>query len=324
MRTGALIVTWNSAGVLRACVEAARPHVARVVVVDNASPDGTCAEANSCAGVELIANPTNRGFAAAVNQGFSALEDCEAVLLLNPDAVLLSGLDKLQAELVSDEAVSVAAGALVDAGGRFQAGFSVRTFPTAAALAFESLGLNRLWPRNPVNRRYRCLDFDYTQAADVDQPAGAFLLIRRSAWIRVGGMDEGFHPLWFEDVDFLQRVHAAGGRVRYIPGARARHMGAHSIGQLAWNDRQLYWYGSLLRYAVRHFSFPGLMMAAAAVIFGSAPKAVTGMIQRRSIQPLGVYGQLLRLTLGSLRTGRKVPGQAPVGAGCANHVRSRM
>ncbi len=74
------------------------------------------------------------------------------------------------------------------------------------------LGLNRLWPGNPVNRRYRCLDLDLEAAADVEQPAGAFLLIRRDAWQALGGFDEGFHPIWFEDVDFLKRARDAGYR----------------------------------------------------------------------------------------------------------------
>lgn len=323
MRTGALIVTWNSAGAIRPCLEAVLPHAARVLVIDNASYDESVAAVRA-AGVEVIANPVNRGFAAAVNQGFAALDDCEAILLLNPDAVLVEGFDALRAELCTQPDVAVAAGVLAGADGRPQDGFSLRAFPTPAALAMESLGLNRLWARNPVNRRYRCLDFDFTRPADVEQPAGAFLLIRREAWRSAGGFDERFHPLWFEDVDFLKRLRDADWRVRYVPQARASHLGAHSIRQLAWDRRQLYWYGNLLKYTVRHFRLSGAFMVAAAVILGSAPKAVTGMIQRRSIQPLGVYGQIVRLTLGSLRAGRNGSGSAPLEARCASDVRSRM
>lgn len=324
MKTGAVIVTWNSAGVLRRCVEAARSAVERVVVVDNASGDASVEVARGVAGVEVIENRANRGFAGAVNQGFAALEDCEAVLVLNPDAEVVGGVEALVEELVLRPDVGVAAGALVDEAGVPQSGFSVRRFPSAAVLAFELLGLNRLWPGNPVNRRYRCLDFDFSEAADVEQPAGAFLLVRREAWMRVGGFDEGFHPLWFEDVDFLKRLRDAGYSARYLPGARARHTGAHSIGQLEWGVRQLYWCGSLLRYTVRHFRLPEVVVVAGAVILGSMPRAVTGMIRRRSIQPLGVYGQVVRLTLGCLRTGRSQSGGAPVEARCADDVRSRM
>lgn len=323
MKMGALIVTWNSAGALRACLEAVTPRAQRTLVVDNASPDATLEVARAVPGVELIANPVNRGFAAAVNQGFAALDDCEAVLLLNPDAVLLEGLEALEAALSAPEA-GAAAGLLLNELGAPQSGFSVRAFPTPAALAFESLGINRIWPSNPVNRRYRCLDFDFTRPADVEQPAGAFLLIRREAWQRAGGFDEGFFPLWFEDVDFLKRLHDGGWRVRFVPQARARHAGAHSIRQLSWDSRWVYWCGSLLKYAVCHFRLPGAFVVAAAMILGSAPKAVTGMFQRRSIQPLRVYGQIVRITLASLRTGRSKTGAAQLEARCANDVRSRM
>ena len=51
-----------------------------------------------------------------------------------------------------------AGGQLLDADGRPQIGFMVRQLPTATALALEALLLNRIWPNNPVNRRYRGLD----------------------------------------------------------------------------------------------------------------------------------------------------------------------
>jgi N-acetylglucosaminyl-diphospho-decaprenol L-rhamnosyltransferase len=123
MKTGAVIVTWNSAGALRRCLEAARGAVERVLVVDNASADESATVARSAAGVEVIANPVNRGFAAAVNQGFAALEDCEAVLVLNPDAEVVCGVEALVEELVRRPDAGVAAGALVDEAAFRRAGF---------------------------------------------------------------------------------------------------------------------------------------------------------------------------------------------------------
>ena len=52
--------------------------------------------------------------------------------------------------------------------------------------------MNRMWPSNPVNRRYRYLDRDLDQPGPVEQPAGAFLMIRRDVWERLGGIDEAF------------------------------------------------------------------------------------------------------------------------------------
>ena len=67
-----------------------------------------------------------------------------------------------------------------------------------------------MWPGNPVNRRWRCHDLDLSVAQDVEQPAGACLLVRGSVWQELGGLDERFHPLWFEDVDFCQRLKQRG------------------------------------------------------------------------------------------------------------------
>ena len=86
---GIVVVTYNSEAEIGACLDRARLTGAEIVVVDNASTDGTCEEVTR-RGVRLIANPENRGFAAAVNQGMRAL-DTPFVLLLNPDAHLETG-----------------------------------------------------------------------------------------------------------------------------------------------------------------------------------------------------------------------------------------
>ena len=85
---GIVIVTHNSAAEIGGCLKAALASGAQVVVVDNASTDGTQVEVDRLGG-HLVANPTNRGFAAAVNQGFIVLKT-DYVVLLNPDAVLFS------------------------------------------------------------------------------------------------------------------------------------------------------------------------------------------------------------------------------------------
>src|SRR5690349_3878783 len=91
---GIVVVTHNSGAEIGECLDAALRSGARVVVVDNASTDRTIDEVQR-RGVELIANDTNRGFAAAVNQGFVVL-NCAHVLLLNPDAAIQGDLAPLR------------------------------------------------------------------------------------------------------------------------------------------------------------------------------------------------------------------------------------
>src|SRR5579871_3708255 len=172
---GIVVVTHESGSEIGACLDAASAFAAEIVVVDNASRDETCDEVRR-RGVRLIVNPENRGFAAAANQGTLALST-PCVLLLNPDARLETSIEP-HVECCRGDGVAAAAGKLVDGKGRPQAGFAIRNLPSPAALICEILGINRLWRSNPVNWHYRCLDFDFSKAGDVEQPAGAFLMIR--------------------------------------------------------------------------------------------------------------------------------------------------
>ncbi len=91
---GIVIVTYNSGEEIGACLDAALPSGAEIVVVDNASSDKTVAEIERRK-VRLIRNADNLGFATAVNQGFRALS-ASYVVLLNPDANLATGLGDLR------------------------------------------------------------------------------------------------------------------------------------------------------------------------------------------------------------------------------------
>jgi N-acetylglucosaminyl-diphospho-decaprenol L-rhamnosyltransferase len=167
------------------------------------------------------------------------------------------------------------------------------------------LGVNRLWPGNPVNRRYRCFDLNPEMAAEVDQPAGAFLAIKRTAWRELGGLDEAFRPVWFEDVDICKRAKEKGYQVYYVPSAAARHSGGHSVGKLPWDRRQGYWYGNLLRYAGKHFGASALAFLCFAVIAGSVSRMVVGLFLWRSARPLSAFARVIRLAGLYLVAGRK-------------------
>ena len=301
-RTGVVVVTYNSAGVIERCLDSCGDLP--VVVVDNSSGDNTCALVRQKTPVTLIANTRNQGFATAVNQGVAAL-DTDLVLLLNPDAQLTSRIDELE-QACSEAGTGLASGKLLNEAGEVQAGFAVRRFPTPVTLALEILGINRVLPWNPVNRRYRCLDVDLNRSGEVEQPAGAFLMFRREVWQRLGGFDTQFHPLWFEDVDFCKRAVDLGLKIRYVAEVTARHQGGHSIAGLEWACREVYWYVSLLKYASKHFRPSGYRGVTAAVMLGSLLRTAVEMVRRRSFRPIRVYGKIGRLAGRSLISGRVV------------------
>jgi N-acetylglucosaminyl-diphospho-decaprenol L-rhamnosyltransferase len=291
-RVGIVIVTYNSAGYIGCCLDAAARTGAEIVVVDNASSDSTVSKVVS-RGVRILTNSWNRGFAAGVNQGIANI-GAEYLVILNPDAFIVTGLDAMVAACERPGAAG-AGGKLLGPGGRPQVGFMVRRFPTVAALVLEALVLNRLWPNNPVNRRYRCLDLDYSLGFEVEQPAGAFLMIRRDVWRQLGGFDEKFYPLWFEDVDFCRRAARAGYRLYYVPEAVAKHTGGHSIPKISVEMRRNYWYGNLLRYTVKHFRPPQVRVVCVAVITGSALRVIIESLRDRSFAPVAAYGRVMLL-----------------------------
>jgi len=225
-----------------------------VIVVDNASQDDTPALASRFASrARIVCNADNKGFAGGVNQGVR-LASTELLVLINPDAIASPGaLDKL-ADALSTYRADAVGGMLLLEGGRPQIGNMVRSLPTLGSIMAELLLLNNIWYRNPWNRKYRCLDLDYTRPQPVDCPAGASLMFRRNAWESVGGFDESFYPAWFEDSDFCCRLLKAGWTIMYEPAAVFDHGANHSGKQLSFYKHQLFWYGNLLRYFRKHFS----------------------------------------------------------------------
>lgn len=272
------------------------------MVVDNASHDQTAELVRRHKSVRVIVNPANFGFARAVNQGI-ALLDTDLVFVLNPDVELTSSIQELESACLLPE-TGIAAGLLTDDAGRPQRGFALRRFPTPSTLVLEVLGINRLWPFNPINRAYRCFDADLSRPILAEQPPGAFLMFRREVWHRLGGFDTQFDPLWFEDVDFCKRAADLGLKIRYVPSVTAIHQGGHSIAGLPWQCRNVYWYVSLLKYASKHFRPRSFRIVSGAVVLGSFFRAAIGVITQRNFRPFGVYAKIGRFAIRGLISGR--------------------
>jgi len=288
MRCTAIIVTHNSGASIRACLEALAGEDCDIVVIDNASADDTVRQVEPFIAshpARLIANDDNVGFAAAVNQGARAAQG-DILLVLNPDAVAEPGAIAALLRCIGMTGADASGGALLEADGQPARGFAFRRIPTLAALAFEALLINQLWPRNPVNRHYRCLDADYSQPHEVEQPAGACLAVTRTMWDKLGGFDEQFFPVWFEDVDFCKRLRDQGGRIFYCPEARFHHGGAHSVGQLSFRARQIFWYGNMLLYAEKHFRPAQVIILRLAITGGMLLRSLAAVLGARQ-RPLG-------------------------------------
>jgi GT2 family glycosyltransferase len=274
-----VIVTHDSGGCIGSCLQALVPFRQwKVVLIDNDSKDDTVRQAQAIPlEVHTLINSHNLGFAGAVNQAVKVAEG-DFLVILNPDAIAKAGsLDKL-AQALRTDTVGAAGGLLMGENGLPQKGFTVRRFPTIGSTLAEVLLLNRIWPSNPCNVHYRCLDLDYQTAQEVDQPAGACLAVKRQAWETINGFDESFFPVWFEDVDFCRRLRDKEWKIAYCPDAIFLHAGGHSVNRLPFRDQQSYWYRNLLRYFVKHHSRFELAVLRVGITMGVLLRALLSLV----------------------------------------------
>lgn len=261
-----VIVTYNNAPEIGRCLsalhEAGDPWRLQVVVVDNHSTDATLnvirrSIAAHAWQVEVVENPGNRGFTAALNQG---LRRCQGafILVLNPDTeVERDSLAILKGALTADPRVGVVAPQLLFPDGRLQP--SCRRFPRHRDVIFELLGLARLFPGSPLFSGWKMGDFAHQTPRYVDQPQGACLLFGREVLEAVGYWDEDF-PMFFSDVDWCRRVKAEGWEILFAPAARVVHHKGCSVMQqrvhMIWSSHR-----SFYRYFKKHHrSLPAVLL----------------------------------------------------------------
>jgi len=250
-----LVVSHQSSRFLPRCLVSVARQASglsvETVVVDNASADGSADIARGRPGVEVIANPVNRGFAAAVNQGLAATTG-RHVLWLNPDAALVDhGLGALVAYLDAHPAVGIVGPRILDPDGGLQR--SARAFPSYDwAVGHRHSLLTRLFPNNPYSRRYLLGDLDPSEPRVVDWVSGAALLHRRALVERIGGLDEAFF-MYCEDIDFCLRARHAGWTTAYHPALVVEHEVA---GSTRARSRAMLFerHRSLWRYYRKHFT----------------------------------------------------------------------
>lgn len=244
--SGAVIVlTWNGGDSAIACLRslaALDPAPERVVVVDNASVDGTADRvAAQLPALTLIRNGRNLGFAGGMNTGIRALlaerAPPEAIVLLNQDTMVDRGwLGAIVAPLAEP-----AVGAV---------GCKIR-YPDGT---IQHAGVTLDWPRATA-RHVGWHEVDAGQhdtPRDVDGITFAAVALRSAALERVGPLDEGYGPAYFEDVDLCRRLRLAGYTLRYEPRATLVHQESRSIrDELARSAR--YNYGRL-RFVLKSYS----------------------------------------------------------------------
>ncbi len=252
MDVSVIVVSWNVWSWLAPCLRSIRQALGRlegeIIVVDNASTDGTPERVREAfPEVRLLINPANRGFPAANNQGMAVARG-RYFFLLNPDTVVLDqAIEELVTFADAHPDVGVVGPQLLNPDGSVQS--SRRRFPTFWTALFESTWWQPWAPRS-ILAHYYVLDRPDHEIQEVDWVTGAAMLVRREVVERVGPMDEGFF-MYAEELDWCRRIRQAGWRVFYYPPAKVIHYGGRSSDQVP-ALQHLAFQRSKIRYFRKH------------------------------------------------------------------------
>lgn len=280
-----IIVAYNSGDDLTACLGDVRRQAKSLpleaIVVDNASTDGAPQAARAAyPETTLIESRVNLGFGRGINRAF-AQSSGQYVMLLNPDCRLgPEALAKLAEYLGDNPQVGIVGPRIRDFDGSVQ--FSARGKQGPLAFLFHrSSLLTRLWPDNPVSRRYLLSGWDHDAPAEVAWLSGAAMMLPRRVMESLKGFDERFF-LFQEDVDLCRRAAEAGYRVVYWPGAEVRHrigisQSRDSVRLLAVRHR------SMMHYLRKYYAWlgPGLWLADLLIGWRFGLTVLTGLARRQ-------------------------------------------
>jgi GT2 family glycosyltransferase len=233
-----IIVNYNTCKLLQDCLASiynSQGNISfKVVVVDNASSDGSAATVKSqFPQVDLIVSQVNGGFAYANNLGLRRVgfdDDGTPqpgapryVLLLNPDTVLPpTALIDMIAFLDAHPEAGAAGPKLVRLDGSLDLACR-RAFPTPEVSFYRMMGLSKLFPHSCTFGRYNMTFADPDQLLEVDSVVGAFMMVRREAISRAGLLDEAYF-MYGEDLDWAFQIKANNWKIYYNPAVTVTHV----------------------------------------------------------------------------------------------------
>ncbi|HUV42514.1 MAG TPA: glycosyltransferase family 2 protein [Patescibacteria group bacterium] len=271
MKVSIIILSWNTKKLLRDCLKsvlAQKPLSLEVIVIDNASSDGSPEMVEKeFKQVKLIRNKENLGFAKANNQGIKIAKG-DLIMLLNSDTIVQKGTIK---ELIDS----------FQKQDRFKAVSPLLILPNKKPQIDYYMKFPNLWQvflyHNPVLRplvlkiaflRNRICFFPRKEPFEVDQLPGAALIASKKTWDKVGLLDEDFHFL-FEDVDWCYRARKLDCQLLVIPEAKIIHLGGASWKkrlEIESFDFYKQYFSSMLLFVEKNYGSPKKLIFRIALI----------------------------------------------------------
>jgi GT2 family glycosyltransferase/lipopolysaccharide/colanic/teichoic acid biosynthesis glycosyltransferase len=282
MKVSVIIVSYNVKEFLQQCIFSVKNAVNslehEIIVIDNNSVDGTTEIIRyKFPEIILIENNTNRGFAAACNQGLS-ISKGDFILLLNPDTMIQE--DTIQTMINFFESVPDAGAAgckILNADGTLQLACR-RSFPTPMVALPKLLGFSRLFPRVKIFGKYNLTYEDPNKVIEVDAVSGSFLFLRREIYTRIEGLDESFF-MYGEDLDYCYRIKQAGWKIYYVPHTKIIHYKGESA-KIASFDNFIIFYRAMDIFVKKHFSFSYSILLDIVLRLGIFARGVISLVGR--------------------------------------------
>jgi GT2 family glycosyltransferase len=220
-----LVISYNTRAMTLDCLASVAeqteiPH--EVIVVDNASPDGSAAAiAEAFPDLRLIASDANLGFALGNNVAAREARG-KYLLLLNPDTLVLDhAVDRIVAFADRTPEARIWGGRTLGGDGLLNPN-SVFGDLTLWSLFCRASGLALVFPGSPLFNPELYGAWPRDSEREVDVVMGCFFLIRRDVWEEMGGFDTTF-VMYGEEADLCRRARAAGARPRMTPEATIVH-----------------------------------------------------------------------------------------------------
>ena len=266
MTADVVIPTWRASDLLRRCLFALRADHSskRVIVVDNASGDGTAALVRGeFPEVTLVELADNVGFGRAVNAG-ARVGESEAIVLVNNDVLVAPGfVDAIVAPLAAP-AVGMVAG--------------LTTIPDTDLVDAFGIELDRALVSYNRARRAPI----GTRAGRLAMPSGGAAAYRRTAWEAAGGFDEAFFA-YGEDVDLGLRLRSLGWEGAEARAARGVHLAGATAGVDSPMQRELA--GFARGFLLRRY---GILLSRAAwrALILEVLVIAWGLLRHRTLVPL--------------------------------------
>lgn len=203
--------------------------------------------------LKIVFCDSYRGLPHGKNRGLRESSG-EAILFVLPGINPTSGsIEHLSFQLQTHPDWGAIAGRWHNIHGQVEKGYNIRRFPTYAALLFDLLLLNKLFPSNRITRDYKLHDFDHDTLCQAEHCNDWAFMARRQALLDLGGFDESYQFGWFDQVEMCRKLRQAGHKVYYDPGALFISTGREYLVDRLLAEHYVKFYRDEQRFVAKNF-----------------------------------------------------------------------